>query len=379
MEQEVAQTKKKDITAALEDIHRQLKKPVSQYNAVIFFASIEYEFPLLSKKIAEFFPNSKVIGASTSGEITSHGFEKGSLVVTTISDDATKFEGLLIENADKFPVIYKKQIETVADACGINSGRKGANKTSFALTFVNGLCNAEEATLALLNAVIGDSEFTIAGGSAGDDLQFNTTYVSYNGQVATHGAAILFVNTPHTFVVYKENIFHPTGVTATLTSVVPETRTITSIDGKTPRSRYAELLQIPESEVANAQLDHPLGRDYQGDVFITSIANFNQDGTIAMYSRTLQGSIVKVLEPSDPIETAKESCKKVKEMIRNPGFILQINCILRTIGFENKNITNSITSVWNENYPLYCGFSSYGEQINRLNANQSLLTLAIER
>ncbi len=377
MEQEVAQTKLKDIDSALTDIMSQLKKPVSEYNAVIFLASVSYDIPTLAEKLAYRFPDSKVIGTSTYGEITDKGFENNSLVVTTLSDSATKFTGLLIEDADMFPIIYKSQIEKEARDCGIKIGKTGENKTAFALTFINGLCNAEEATLALLNGVIGDSEFAIAGGSAADDLQFNATYVSYNGKTTTRGAVVLFVNTPCRFIVHKENIFHGTGKKATLTGVIPETRTITSMDDKTPLTCFSQMLGIPEDSVQNVHMDHPFGRDYGGDVFISTIANFNKDGTFDMYSRILQGTVIEMLEPSDPVAIAKKSGEEVREAVGEPGFVLQINCTLRTLMFENKNLTGPITSAWKDSYPVFCGFSSYGEQINHLNANQSLLTLAI--
>ena len=78
--------------------------------------------------------------------------------------------GVIFDDADQFPIIHKPQIEDAARKVGITMHRRGANKDCFALTFINGLCNAEESTLALLNAVIGDDDFVIVGGSAGDDL-----------------------------------------------------------------------------------------------------------------------------------------------------------------------------------------------------------------
>ena len=76
---------------------------------------------------------------------------KNSLVVTTLTDSSTRVSGVIIDDTDQFPIIHKSKIENAARAAGINMHRNGANKDCFALTFINGLCNVEEATLALFH------------------------------------------------------------------------------------------------------------------------------------------------------------------------------------------------------------------------------------
>lgn len=376
MIQEIAFSSNRNTEFAVQEIFQQLKSV--NYKVVIFFASVSYDFSLLSKKLKEKFPNAQVVGVSTSGEITNRGFFKNSLVVTTMSDEQTRVAGVLIDDADKFPIVYKNQIEKAATSVGIRLHSNGGNKDCFALTFVNGLCNAEEATLSLLNSIIDDREFNIIGGSAGDDLKFTQTYVSLNGEVVSHGAVVLFVKTSKKFVIKKENIFKPSGKHASITGVNVENRTINSINKQNPKSCYAKILGITESAVADSSLSHPIGRVFGDDVFISSIANINSNGTISMYARILPGMEVEILNPLDIIETTKETGQKVREEIHHPGFVLFINCILRTIMFEKQHKSSDVIRAWNENYSTYCGFSSYGEQINRLNSNQTLLVLAIE-
>ncbi|MCR5607102.1 MAG: FIST C-terminal domain-containing protein [Treponema sp.] len=378
MNQEIAFSSRTNTEDAVLDIFNQLRSPAENYKVVIFFASSIYDFDLLSKKIKEHFPSSHVIGTSTSGEISPKGFSKNTLVVTTMSDSMTRISGVLIDDADKFPVIYKKDIEDAASSIGIRFHSKGTNKDCFALTFINGLCNAEEAVLALINSIIDDKEFNIVGGSAGDDLKFKETYVSYNGEVVSHGAVILFFKTSHRFIIKKENIFVPTGKRLKITSVVSQTRTITSINNQNPKRSYATALGLSESEAENSILKYPFGRVFGTEMFISSISSFQQNGNMNMYSRVLPNTEVEVLEPIDPIEEAKKTASEIRNEIKNPGFTLIVNCILRTIGFEKDNMLNPISRVWNQYYPNYCGFSSYGEQINRLNSNQTFVVLVIE-
>ncbi len=378
MTQEIAFSSNKNLDSALAEIFLQLKKSPDSYTAVIYFASVCYDFVELSKRIHERFPNTQVIGTSTSGEISPHGFTKNSLVLTTLSDPGTRVSGVVIDDTDQFPIVHKTEIESAARKVGINLHQDGANKDCFALTFINGLCNAEEASLALLNAVIDDKEFIIAGGSAGDDLQFKQTYVSCNGQTVSRGAAVLFFKTRKKFIIKRENIFAPSGKKLQLSNVDFETRTVKSINNQNPRTMYARALGIPESEAPNAALMHPMGRAYGDDVFISSIANFNSDGSIGMYCRVLPNSDVELMNPLDALETAEKTGAAFEEEVKRPGCVILINCILRTIGFEQQRLTEKIADIWRRRFHFFCGFSSYGEQKNRLNFNQTLLALVIE-
>ena len=378
MVQEVAFSSNQDMDLALKDVFGQLKRSPDLCTAVIFFASACYNFPELAKRIREHFPKSQVLGTSTSGEISSEGFSKKSLVVTTLTDNVTMVSGVIFDDTDKFPIVNKSKIAEAAKKVGITLGQNGANHDAFALTFINGLCNAEESTMALLNAVIGDKDFIIAGGSAGDDLEFKQTYVSYNGEVVSRGAAVLFFKTKKRFIIKRENIFAPSGKRMRLSDVDIESRTIKTINGQSPRKMYAKTLGITESEAQNAALQHPMGRAYGEDVFISSIANFNPDGSIGMYCRVLPNSEVELMNPLDPIKIADETCASFAKEIFRPGCVLLVNCILRTIGFEQKHLTTQVAAVWKKYFPVFCGFSSYGEQMDRLNFNQTLLAIVIE-
>ena len=68
MVQEIAFTSNPSMDSALRELFGQLKGSPSSYKAVIFVASVSYDFPQLSQKIHEHFPGCEVMGASTSGE-----------------------------------------------------------------------------------------------------------------------------------------------------------------------------------------------------------------------------------------------------------------------------------------------------------------------
>lgn len=325
----------------------------------------------------ENFPKAEVVGATTSGEISAEGFVSNSIVLNAIQDNRTRFKGALIDDIDKFPTVYKQDVINAASKAGISLSSASSSKDSFAISLICGLSNAEEKVLAFLYSIIKDEDFKICGGTAGDDLKFKATYVSLNGKVSSVAAVILFVHTSCKFKIVKENIFKKSGKTVLLSSADAEAHVVKSIDGKSPRKRYAEVLGITEAKVPEAILDHPFGRAFGDSVFIASLQQFKPDGTLLTYARVLQGSTQEILEPKDVKSVAEETCAKVKSEIPAPKCVILFNCILRTIGFQQKNLRQTVNDVWKKNYPVYSGFSTYGEQFGHMNSNQTLVALVI--
>ncbi len=378
MTQEVVQTKKADVEQAVNELCSMLKRSSSSYDAVVFFASSDYDFSKLSQLLYEKFPNSQVIGATSSGEITSHGFTSHSIVLNALSDSgSTSFKGVLIDDIDEFPAIQSKDIENAASSIGISLSSPNCSKNAFAITLICGLLSAEEGFLSLFYSLTKDKNFLIAGGSAGDDLKFQTTYVSYNGQVSSKGAVLLFVRTMRAFKIVKENIFQKTGKTIMLTSVNPEKHLITGIDKQNPKRRYMDVLGISEHQLSDAILDHPMGRVFGNEVFIASLINFDNSGNLTMYARVLQDSIQEILEPMDTLAITEQTCKGILKEIPHPSCVILFNCILRTVGFQKKHQQESVNSIWKKYFPTYSGFSTYGEQFGHINSNQTLVALVM--
>lgn len=100
------------------------------------------------------FCNAEVIGTTTSGEISNSGFTKNSIVLTALSCSRTRFSGIALDGVDKFPIVHKQELEDAARKIGIKCADPMSHKDAFAITFVNGLCNAEEALLSFFYSVI---------------------------------------------------------------------------------------------------------------------------------------------------------------------------------------------------------------------------------
>ena len=377
MEQEVVQTTLTGTVEAIDDLFKRLKKQPDSYSCIIFFASTSVDFKELQTAIHEHFPKAEVIGATTSGEITSQGFKTNTVVLNAISDSKTFFKAVLVDEANKFPIISKQKIIDAARKVDINLSSADIHKNSFAISLICGLKNIEEGFLSMFYSLVYDKEFLICGGTAGDDLKFKATYVSANGECSDSGAVLLFVKTERQFQIIKENIFQKSGKSVRLTDVHHETHVVRSIDNENPQVRYAQVLGIPKSQANDAILDHPFGRTFGDNVFIASLVSFDNNGILTTYARVIQDSVQEILEPMDPLKITEESCQKVTKLIPKPSCVILFNCILRTIGFDRKKLQDPVNAIWKQYFPTYSGFSTYGEQFGHINSNQTLVALVI--
>lgn len=377
MEQEVVSTRITDPVSAAEDLCRQLRNDTSSYKAVIFMAAITYDFPKLSEAIKAKFPAAEVIGASTAGEIDLKGFQNNSVVLTTMADSGTKVKGVFIDNGSKYPVAHKADIENALRDCGISTNDPSSHKTAFAITFINGVYNAEETILSNFYSIIKNDDFKLAGGTAGYTGNEAKTFVSYNGKTTQDGAVMLFVKTSCRFDIRQEDIFNPTGKTVYVSESDTVNRTIYRINGRPAKQVYAEQLGVTESQAEDMTFENPFGRHINGSFHIAALAGFTPDKAITLFARVVPNSTLEMMHIGDPEQKCEETCEGIKNSISNPKFVLMMTCITRTMAFERMHISDKIISRYQKTFPTFCGFSCYGEQIGRVHCNQTLVTVAI--
>lgn len=372
MKQKICHSMESSEEKAVADICSKLGS--AHFDVILFYSSIKYDFDLLTQLFNEKFSGAQIMGSTSCGEISTDGYTTDGIVVAAISCPGDRVKGMIFDDAAGALYVHKKEIEECASSCNI---RKNA-QDAFALTFITGLYNAEENVLAVLHTVLG-ADLPVVGGSAGDDLQFKETKISYNGRVSKDGAAILLFHPTERFLIYRENIFMPTGKRLNITKADVINRKVITIDNQNPLKQLAHVIGMSESQVRQNVDDLKVGRTLGKEVFISAIQQINSDGTINFFSRLMPKSQVEYLEPVDPVEVAKKTCKDVLEKIPNPGVIFMSNCIQRTLRFKSMKVDKEIISLYNTSFKKnFSGFTTYGEQINRIHSNSTLVILAVE-
>ena len=120
-----------------------------------------------------------------------------------------------------------------------------------------------------------------------------------------------------------------------------------------------------------------MGRYVDGDIYITSADEVFEDGSISYFSRIYNYTKISLLEPDDLHRVWNETYNRVSKEIAKPTFSISINCFLRSMLFENENCFGEFVNNL-RNYGKFIGVSGYGEQLDFIHLNQSMVLLVFE-
>ncbi|AIQ66088.1 hypothetical protein PSTEL_26205 [Paenibacillus stellifer] len=300
-----------------------------------------------------------IILCSTAGEYSSEGYEDG--VITGFECAAAEAE--VVEIGDP-PILSLDRLEEAY-------GRAADNPEAFMLLLCDGLNGGEELLLSTFFSLRPD--FKIIGGSAGDGLQFKETYIFADGRRMSNVA--LLISPKGRTSLIKENIYSRTGTTMLVTKADVLNRTVYTFNNRPASEVYARLLGVREEELAEHFINHPLGKEYESDIFIASPMKVNSDRSITFYCELMANTFVHLLKPEDPLEVVQRT---LREAPRSPSFVFAVHCILRSLKFKQEELWDR----YDREIIDYCrntaGFVSYGEQYYRHHSNQTMVMLVVE-
>lgn len=303
--------------------------------------------------------SSNVILCSTAGEYSPNGYQNG--IISGFEYDLSQVEVVEIlyppiKSVYKLKEAYKKVHN---------------NKNAFALLLCDGLTGMEESIITTFYFV--DNAFKIIGGSAGDNLKFEETFI-FIGSKRVHSAAIFFNSQRRTSLI-KENIYVPSGQRLLVTEADTVNRTVKTFNKVPASTEYARILNIREDELPNHFMNNPLGKIYKDDIFIASPMKVNADKSITFYCQLVPNTFVEVLRPIDPVVQIKRTLELVPS---NTSFVFVVHCILRSLKFQQEKLWSSIDREILSCCSNTAGFVSYGEQYYKVHANQTMVMLIVE-
>lgn len=320
---------------------------------VILFSGVETVLEL-SKNIS-----SNIILCSTAGEYSRNGYKDG--IISGFEYDLNEAEIVEIPN----PPI--KNIKKLKHAYSKVKG----NKNAFALLLCDGLNGTEESIVTTFYFT--DNNFKIIGGSAGDNLKFKETFIFVGNKKVN--SVVIFFNMKRRTQIIRENIYESTGKRLLITDSDLINRTVKTFNKIPASTAYAKVLNIREQELSNYFMNNPLGKIYEDEVYIASPMKVNSDKSITFYCQMMSDTFVEVLQPSDPIIQIRKTIKSVEF---KPSFVLAINCILRSLKFQQEGSWRLIDNELISLCPNITGFVSYGEQFYKKHVNQTMVLLAVE-
>lgn len=365
-----AQTAVKQTEQAVEEIVRHLHKEPA---LILFFSSTIHSFDVLTQLFQKKYPAAQIVGVTTTGEIGPNGFSEAGLTAQSYDKSFGRLQAVLMNDITKYPIFDRATLMKAATSVGVSLTNKPAKKAGLALIFPVGLKAGEEKMLAVVNSIFSYDGFPVFGATAGDDAKFIATSVSVNGQISTTGGAVVFMNPSMDFFIKKENIFRGTGKKMKITKADAEKRIVYEMDGKPAAKVYAQSIGVQEQELAKHWSRYPLGRKFNDDFLIASPFQVH-GGAVEFYCQVYEGAVVELLEPQNPVLEMQKTIAEFTDAFTELYGVLGCNCILRKLQFQQERVVETLNKEL-KTLPNLCGFSSYGEQLNKSQLNQTMLLL----
>jgi hypothetical protein len=327
-------------------------------SVVLYFASADYAPADLAVPLAGAFPEASVIGCSTAGEFTdhasgTHGVTAVALPAGIIGRHAAAL-GDLTDDAAAGTKAALRAIEAELDT----PLRSLDDETWLGFVLIDGMHGAEE----VVNEQIANAAplLNVVGGSAGDDLAFDRTWVTVGEQVSWQGVAFVIAEALVPFQVLKTCSFTPTTTVLRITKADVATRTVWEFDGRPALDVYAEALGMaPEAVDASAFLEHPVGLMVDGEPFIRSPQQIVGNTGIRFYCQILEGMDVELMQASDLVADTADALAQIREHLGTASGAVLFNCILRRLELDATGQTEPFVKALG-GIPS-AGFHTYGE------------------
>lgn len=334
---------------------------------VLFFASTKFAPEEISKKMQDAFPTAQVFGCSTAGEITTGKMQDDSVVVMGFNEASMLDAKIAVIEDLKDPDAVKKACDSFAEHFGMPVADM-SSREYVGIILTDGLSGAEEGLL----EKIGDmTNVVFVGGSAGDDLKFNSTYLYANGKTYTKAALLALLKPGTDFTFVKTQSFRDLGKNLVVTKADESSRVIFEFNEKPAAVAYAEAVNSEVGDATRHFNHNPVGLIIDGEPYVRTPQQI-KDGAMVFYCGVKEGMELSLLESTDIIEDTRSALNQAKQESGRIIGVINFNCIMRKLELLQKNATTEYGNLFSSFSTV--GFSTYGEQyIGHLNQTGMLL------
>ncbi|WP_101918724.1 FIST signal transduction protein [Mesorhizobium wenxiniae] len=341
--------------------------------ALLFFSQSLVDATALSDALKINAPALAYAGCSTAGEITPRGLEEGQILALLLPSASFSVASTMVDS------LSSSGMDRITGEVGALrrslQGRVGYERTNttFALCFIDGLSYAEEAVTSAIHWGLDD--IPLIGGSAGDDLKFETTRLISNGKVASDCAIIVLITTEIPFHVFKTDNFVPTDEKLVVTASDPEHRTVREFNATNAAEEYAASVGvIPQMLTPLSFASHPVVVKVGGEFYCRSIQKMHADGSLSFFCAIDDGVVLSIARPKNMVESTRAAFRDVEERLGGIDMILAFDCVLRRLDALNRQVFRDISELYKVNNVI--GFGTYGEQYRSMHLNQTFTGIA---
>jgi len=326
--------------------------------------------------LAECFPNAVMVGATTAGEWISGKHLHGSLIIIAISSSDIRWAVTVTEHLDQFST------ESCTNICESLLGQLNIQMSDlnpehhFCLSFIDGLSKCEENTISMLSAEL--RSIPLLGGSAGDDLKFEHTFVLADGKAWQNAAVFVLAESKLPFKTIKHQHFTPGDIDTIITKAGVSERIVYHLDGMPAAERYAQLLGLAVGDL-NAEIfsKHPLIYEHQQECYVRSINQVGENNSLIFYCAIEEGMILNLCSHQDMVQQFGDALQELTSLSNNISLVFIFNCVLRQLEAESLDGIQGMAKKIAAKSQHSIGFDTYGEQWQGLHINQTMVALAL--
>jgi hypothetical protein len=334
---------------------------------ILFFASSSFEPAAIGAAIQKQFPTAEIMGCTTAGELVSEKLLRGSVVAMAF--DAEALEDVAIGVVQNLKT--ENQVPQVFAAFEKHTGQKmmALDVSRYVgLILIDGLSGAEEKVM----DKIGDlTNIIFVGGSAGDDLKFQATYVFANGTAYTNAAVLALLKPKTRFEVVKTQSFCDTKKVLKATRVNEAERVVYEFDGKPARDVYAGAVGLPVEQATSKFMNQPFGLMVEGDPYVRGLKQF-QDEALVFFAHVKEGTELNLLLSTDIVQDTRTMIEARQEKLGRISALINFHCIFRTLELERRGQLEEYGKIFADIPSI--GFSTYGEQyLGHINQSSTML------
>ncbi len=367
----VAQSRAVEAAAAARELADQLPAGLSM---VLVFVSPSYDPHQFGSELTRVFPSTPVFGCTTAGELAPDGWGDNSVVALGFSArDFTVVARPFLDLAN-FRIEHGRRIGNELRQELARSGPEDSDQKSFGLLLIDGLCQREEAVMSAIYASL--DNIPVVGGSAGDGLRFEKTWVFYEGQAHTDAAILILLKTSLPFRLFKCDNFEPSAIKMVVTEADIERRVVKEINAEPAAEEYSRAVGIMDAKLDMFSFaSHPVLVRAGGAYYARSIQQVNPDGSLNFFCAIDEGMVLTVAQARNPLGVTKELFAETRAEIGDVELYLGFECVFRRLDAEQHQFARDISQLYRENRVV--GFHTYGEQYRSMHVNQTLTGVAI--
>ena len=367
-----AQSVAVDARQAVREFHAGVQQ--SEIGFVLFFCSSHYDLDALADEMNRCFPGVQVVGCTTAGEIGPVGYRDLSLSGASFPVDGFAATVGLLEGLQDFD-IAKGQAFTGALLQKLEAGAAdSAADNTFAFLLIDGLSVREEPVVRTFQSVLG--KIPLIGGSAGDDLKFEKTWVFYQGAFRSDSAVLTLMHSAFPFKTFKTQHFSSDNERLVVTEADPALRVVKEINGLPAAEEYARVIGVTVEELGAFRFaSYPVVVVIDGTDYVRSIQKANPDGSLTFFCAIEEGLVLRVAHGEGLLENLEVTLDALAQEIGPPQAVLACDCVLRNLEITQSGLTKEVGDIFRQYQTV--GFSTYGEQFSGVHVNQTLTGVAI--